>query len=62
MNPLSSPWWLWPALLVVVPLLLALWFNYRRRRRATVSQHLVLGLFVSACWLGALIVILQRVQ
>ena len=33
-----------------------------RFHRNGASQHLVLGMFVSACWIAAVVVILQRVQ
>ena len=62
MNLLSLPWWLLPTALFVLPLLVALGVNHWRFHRNGVSQHLVLGLFVGACWIAALIVILQQVD
>lgn len=62
MDLLSLPWWLLPAALFVLPVLVALAVNRWRFHRNGVSQHLVLGLFVSACWIAAIIVILQEVK
>ena len=62
MNLLAYPWWLLPLALFAVPLAVVLAVNHWRFHREGASQHLVLGLFVTACWLGAIILILQRVQ
>lgn len=62
MDLLSLPWWLLPAVLFTLPVLVALGVNRWRFHRTGVNQHLVLGLFVSTCWIAALIVILQRVR
>ena len=50
------------SVLFVLPVIVALGVNRWRFHRAGVSQHLVLGLFVGACWTAALIVILQQVR
>lgn len=62
MDLLSMPWWWLPTALFALPLAAVLLVNRWRFHRNGASQHLVLGLFVSACWVGAVIVILQRVQ
>lgn len=62
MNLLSLPWWSLPMALFATPLIVVLGINRWRHHRNGASQQLVLGLFVSACWVGAVIVILQRVQ
>ena len=62
MDLLSLPWWMLPTVLFVLPVIVALGVNRWRCHRAGVSQHLVLGLFVRACWTAALIVILQQVR
>lgn len=62
MNLLSYPWWLLPLALFAVPLAVVLAVNRWRFHRNGANQNLVLGLFVGACWLGAIILILQRVQ
>lgn len=62
MNLLSLPWWWLPTALFVLSVAAVLAFNRWRFHRNGASQHLVPGLFVSACWIGAVIVILQRVQ
>jgi hypothetical protein len=62
MRLLSMPWWYLPTALFVLSLIAMLAVNRWRFHRNGASQHLVLGLFVSACWIGAVIVILQRVQ
>lgn len=62
MNLLSSPWWTLPLILFAVPVGATLAYNRFYRHKAGVNQHLVLSLFVGACWLSAIILILQRVQ
>lgn len=62
MNLLSMPWWYLPTAVFVVVLIAVLAVNRWHFHRNGASQHLVLGLFVSACCAGAVIVILQRVQ
>lgn len=62
MNLLSLPWWWLPTALFALSLVVLLAVNRWRFHRNGASQHLVLGLFVAACWIGALIVVLQRVQ
>lgn len=62
MDLLSLPWWLLPTVLFVLPVLVALAVNRWRFHRTGVSQHLVLGLFVGACWIAALIVILRQLR
>lgn len=62
MNLLSLPWWGLPTALLVLSLATVLAVNRWRFHRTGVSQHLVLGLFVSTCWIAALIVILQQVR
>ena len=57
MDPLER-WWLWPTILFVVPLLVGLVYNFRFKHKYGISQHVVLGLLVSVCWLAALILIL----
>lgn len=62
MNLLSPPWWVLPLILFALPVGISLAYNRFYRHRNGISQHLVLGLFVSVCWLAAMILILQRVQ
>lgn len=62
MDLLSLPWWLLPTVLFVLPVLVALAVNRWHFHRTGVSQHLVLALFVGACWIAALIVILQQLR
>jgi hypothetical protein len=62
MNLLSLPWWCLPTALFVLSLATVLGINRWRFHRNGASQHLVLGMFVSACWIAAMVVILQRVQ
>ena len=62
MNLLSLPWWCLPAALFVLSLAAVMGVNRWRFHRNGASQHLVLGIFVSACWIAAVVVILQRVQ
>jgi hypothetical protein len=62
MNLLSPPWWTLPLILFALPVGATLAYNRFYRHKSGINQNLVLGLFVSACWLGAMILILQRVQ
>ena len=62
MDLLALPWWLLPAVLFTLPILVALGVNRWCFHSTGVSQHLVLGLFVGTCWMAALIVILQQVR
>jgi hypothetical protein len=62
MNLLFLPWWYLPVALFAAPLIVVLAVGRWRHHRNGASQHLAPGLFVSACWVGAVIVILQRVQ
>ena len=62
MNLLPPPWWTLPLFLFALPVGATLAYNRFYRHKAGVSQSWVLGLFVSACWLRAMILILQRVQ
>lgn len=62
MDLLALPWWLLPTALFALPVVVALAVNRWRFHRTGISQHLVLGLFVAACWIAAVIVILQQVK
>jgi len=62
MTLLSLPWWSLPKALFLLSVAALLAVNRWCLHRHGANQHLVLGLFVSACLAGAIIVILQRVQ
>lgn len=55
-------WWLLPAVLFVVPLLVGLVYNFFFKHKYGVSQHIVLALFVSVCWLASIVIILRAIQ
>lgn len=57
-----EPWWLLPAILFVVPLLVGLAYNARFKHRYGISQHVVLGLIVLSCWAAAIVLILRAVR
>jgi hypothetical protein len=59
---LSLPWWSLPTALFLLSLTTVLGVSRWRWHRDGASQHLVPGLFVSACLIGGVIVILQRVH
>lgn len=59
---LLHPWWLVPLILFVLPMVVGLFYNRLRWHRNGVNQNWVLGLFVSVCWLAAIIVILNKLR
>ncbi|WP_211369443.1 hypothetical protein [Pseudoxanthomonas kalamensis] len=60
-NP-AMPWWMLPTILFLAPLLVALIHNLFFKHKWGVNANWVLALFVLACWISALVIILRAVN